>query len=430
MREYSYEEAIEFFKNLPHFVPPVNNCGGTKSLFSLDAENALLEKLDNPHMDLKYIHVAGTNGKGSTSAFIATILKEANYKVGCFTSPFLFAYNEMYKVNGQDISNEEFARIFSIVKPYYDQLASDGIYPSEYEILTVMSFLYFKDMDCDIVVMEVSMGGRVDTTNVIPAPLVSVITPISFDHMSILGNTLTEIATEKAGIIKTGTIVVSAKQEPEVVEVLAQVCKEKNVELHFASEPVVVSRNLKGQEFMVAEFGSRLSTQLLGTYQVKNAALAMKTVEQLKRQGFIISDEALRTGLNNTNWFGRFSVIKNNPPVIVDGGHNRQGAAVLADSLRTYFPEKKITFVLGILKDKEVEIMLDELLPLAKEVFTVEVPNPRTMSADELAERIILRGVKAQAFTGDDVLELESDADVICMAGSLYLFSSLFSADS
>ncbi|SDH79810.1 dihydrofolate synthase / folylpolyglutamate synthase [Pseudobutyrivibrio sp. 49] len=425
MREYSYEEAIEFFKNLPHFVPPANNGGGIKNFLSLDAENALLEKIGNPQMDLKYIHVAGTNGKGSTSAFIATILQEANYKVGCFTSPFLYAYNEMYKVNGEDISDEDFARIFNIVKPYYDELAADGIYPSEYEILTVMSFLYFKDMDCDIVVMEVSMGGRVDTTNVIPAPLVSVITPISYDHMSILGNTLAEIATEKAGIIKTGTVVVSAKQEPEVIEVLAQVCKEKKVELNFATEPVVVSRNLKGQEFMVSEFGSRLSTQLLGTYQVENAALAMRAIEQLKRRGFVIPDGALRGGLNKTKWFGRFSVIKSNPPVIVDGGHNRQGASVLADSLRTYFPEKKITFVLGILQDKEVEIMLDELLPLAKEVFTVEVPNPRTMSADELAERIILRGVKAQAFTGEDLSELENDADVICMAGSLYLLGSL-----
>lgn len=425
MREYSYEEAIEFFKNLPHFVPPASGSGGMKEFFSLDAENALLEKLGNPHMDLKYIHVAGTNGKGSTSAFIATILQEANYKVGCFTSPFLYAYNEMYKINGQDISSDDFARIFNIVKPYYDELAHEKIYPSEYEILTVMSFVYFKEMGCDIVVMEVSMGGRVDTTNVIPAPLVSVITPISFDHMSILGDTLAKIATEKAGIIKSGTVVVSAKQELEVVEVLVNVCKEKKVEIHFASEPVVVSRDLKGQEFMVEEFGSRLNTQLLGTYQVQNAALAIRAIEQLKRRGFVIPDKALKAGLGNTKWFGRFSIINNNPPVIVDGGHNRQGAAVLADSLRTYFPEKKITFVLGILKDKEVEIMLDELLPLAKEVFTVEVPNPRTMSADELAEKIASRGVKAQSYSGDDISKLKEDADVLCMAGSLYLLSSI-----
>ncbi|SCZ77548.1 bifunctional folylpolyglutamate synthase/dihydrofolate synthase [Pseudobutyrivibrio xylanivorans] len=425
MREYSYEEAIEFFKNLPHFVPPVESGEKPADMFSLDAENALLEKLGNPHMDLKYVHVAGTNGKGSTSAFIATILQEANYKVGCFTSPFLFTYNEMYKVNGQDISDEDFARIFNIVKTYYDELAHEEIYPSEYEILTVMSFVYFKDMGCDMVVMEVSMGGRVDTTNVIPSPVVSVITPISYDHMTILGNTLAEIATEKAGIIKPGTVVVSAKQEPEVVEVLAKVCQEKKVELHFASEPAVVSRNLKGQDFMVSEFGSTLSTQLLGTYQVKNAALAMRVIEQIKRSGFRVSDGALRTGLRKTDWFGRFTMIKNNPPVIIDGGHNRQGAAVLADSLRTYFPEKKITFVLGILKDKEVDVMLDELLPLAKKVYTMEVPNPRTMSADELAERITSRGVKAQPFSGEDISAVEEDADVICMAGSLYLLSSL-----
>ena len=425
MKNYSYKEAIKFFENLPHFAPPTDYEGRLTDYFSLDAENALLEKLGNPHMDLKYVHVTGTNGKGSTSTFIATILQEANYKVGCFTSPFLYAHNEMYKVNGEDISNEDFAELFSAVKPAYDELAAEEIFPSEYEIYTAMSFLYFKKMECDIVVLEVSMGGRLDTTNVIPAPLVSVITPISYDHMTILGDTLTEIATEKAGIIKPGTKVVSAIQEPEVKEVLAKVCKEKGVELKYISKPALVSRNLKGQEFMVAEFGSRFSTQLLGTYQIYNAALAILAVEKLKECGYLVSDRDLVYGVKNTKWFGRFSVVDKDPVVIVDGGHNRQGAAVLAESLKAYFPEDKITFVLGMLKDKEIDIMLDELLPLAKEVFTVEVPNPRTLSADDLAEKIIARGVKAQTFSGENISELEDDADIICVAGSLYLPSAL-----
>ncbi len=425
MKNYSYEEAIEFFKNLPHFVPPANFKGVIKDFFSLDAENALLEKLGNPHMDLKYIHVAGTNGKGSTSAFIATILKEANYKVGCFTSPFLFTYNEMFKVNGTDISDDEFARIFSLVKPSYDELYSEGISPSEYEILTVMSFIYFKEKDCDVVVMEVSMGGRVDTTNVIPSPLVTVITPISYDHMTILGSTLSEIATEKAGIIKQGTKVVSAPQEKEVQQVLSKVCKEQKVSLEYASSPCLVSRSLKGQDFMVAEFGSSFSTGLLGSYQIQNGALAILTIEKLKASGFYISDSALKEGIRKTKWFGRFTVIRENPPVIIDGGHNRQGAAVLAESLRAYFKDKKITFVLGILKDKEVDVMLDQLLPLAKEVYTMNVPNPRTLPADELADMITKRGIKAQVFKGNNIMELEDDAEVICIAGSLYLMSSL-----
>lgn len=425
MKNYSYEEAIEFFKNLPHFVPPANFKGVMKDFFSLDAENALLEKLGNPHMDLKYIHVAGTNGKGSTSAFIATILKEANYKVGCFTSPFLFTYNEMFKVNGTDISDDEFARIFSLVKTFYDELYAEGISPSEYEILTVMSFIYFKEKGCDIVVMEVSMGGRVDTTNVIPSPLVTVITPISYDHMTILGSTLSEIATEKAGIIKQGTKVVSAPQEKEVQQVLSKVCKEQKVSLEYASSPCLVSRSLKGQEFMVAEFGSSFSTGLLGSYQIQNGALAILAIEKLKACGFYISDSALKEGIRKTKWFGRFTVIRENPPVIIDGGHNRQGAAVLAESLRAYFKDKKITFVLGILKDKEVDVMLDELLPLAKEIYTMNVPNPRTLPADELADMITKRGIKAQVFKGNNIMELEDDAEVICIAGSLYLMSSL-----
>ncbi|CBK74922.1 folylpolyglutamate synthase/dihydrofolate synthase [Butyrivibrio fibrisolvens 16/4] len=425
MKNYSYEEAIEFFKNLPHFVPPANFKGVMKDFFSLDAENALLEKLGNPHMDLKYNHVAGTNGKGSTSAFIATILKEANYKVGCFTSPFLFTYNEMFKVNGTDISDDEFARIFSLVKPSYDELYAEGISPSEYEILTVMSFIYFKEKGCDVVVMEVSMGGRVDTTNVIPSPLVTVITPISYDHMTILGSTLSEIATEKAGIIKQGTKVVSAPQEKEVQQVLSKVCKEQKVSLEYASSPCLVSRSLKGQEFMVAEFGSSFSTGLLGSYQIQNGALAILAIEKLKACGFFISDSALKEGIRKTKWFGRFTVIRENPPVIIDGGHNRQGAAVLAESLRAYFKDKKITFVLGILKDKEVDVMLDELLPLAKEVYTMHVPSPRTLPADELADMITKRGIKAQVFKGNNIMELEDDAEVICIAGSLYLISSL-----
>ena len=424
MKNYSYAEAIDFFKNLPHFIPPLG--GGKKSdFFSLDAENALLEKLGNPHMDLKYIHVAGTNGKGSTSTYIASILQESNYKVGCFTSPFLFKYNEMYKVNGNDISDQEFADIFSKVKPAYDELSAENIYPSEYEILTVMSFLYFKDKCCDIVVMEVSMGGRVDTTNVIPAPLVSVITPISYDHMTILGNTLTEIATEKAGIIKAGTIVTSAIQESEVESVLKKACADADAELTYIEQPELIKRDLRGQSFRVKNINGEFNTSLLGTYQINNAALAILAATKLRDWGYEIKDDALKAGIEKAQWFGRFSLIKENPPVVVDGGHNRQGAAVLAESLKAYFPDKKITFILGILKDKEVDVMLKELLPLAKEVYTVEVPSPRTMSPEELASKIREYGVPAGVMKENGILNIATKAEVLCIAGSLYLLSSL-----
>ncbi|QFJ55986.1 bifunctional folylpolyglutamate synthase/dihydrofolate synthase [Pseudobutyrivibrio xylanivorans] len=420
------DNGFEFLKNLPHFVPPKSGGKRAADFFSLDAELALLKKLGNPHQDLKYIHVAGTNGKGSTSAFIASILKEAGLKVGLFTSPFLYAYNEMFRVNGNDISDEDFNRIFSCIKPAYDQLASEGIYPSEYEILTVMSFLYFKEMGCDIVVMEVSLGGRVDTTNVIPSPLVTVITPISYDHMTILGDTLAEIASEKAGIIKSGTVVVSAQQEEEVQQVLSKKCEGLTIELSYCPSATVLERSLSGQSFKLEDRDEVFETKLLGTYQIKNAALAIMAAEKLRGAGYDISKKAIVEGIRNTEWFGRFSLLQNNPPVIIDGGHNRQGAKVLADSLREYFPDKKITFILGILKDKEVDIMLDTLLPLAEQVFTVAVPNQRTMQPEDLAEMIQARGCKAEALTdADGISSVIQQAEVVCIAGSLYLPSGL-----
>lgn len=420
------DNAFEFLKNLPHFAPPAEKGKKASDLFSLDAELALLEALGEPHKDLKYIHVAGTNGKGSTSAYIASILKEAGLKVGLFTSPFLYAYNEMFKVNGADISDEAFQRIFSKVKPAYDTLTKKGIYPSEYEILTVMAFIYFEEVGCDIVVLEVSMGGKVDTTNVIPSPLVTVITPISYDHMTILGDTLTEIAEEKAGIIKEGTVVVSAPQEDEVKAVLAGVCDRLQVELSYARMPELIDRDLSGQRYRIGIGDSIFETKMLGTYQINNATLAVSVAEKLVALGYEISTETMVAGIKNMSWYGRFTMLQNNPPVIIDGGHNRQGAKVLAESLKEYFPDTKITFILGILKDKEVDKMLDSLLPIAEEVYTVAVPSPRTMEPEALAEMIEARGVKAQVLPGTEAIEeIKASAKVLCIAGSLYLPSGL-----
>ncbi len=419
------DNAFEFLQNLPHFVPPATE-GKTSDFFSLDAELALLRLLGDPHMDLKFIHVAGTNGKGSTSAYIASILKEAGLKVGLFTSPFLYAYNEMFKVSGADISDEDFQRIFELIKPSYDKLAGEGVFPSEYEILTVMAFCYFKEIGCDIVVLEVSMGGRLDTTNVIPAPLVTVITPISYDHMTLLGNTLTSIATEKAGIIKAKTVVVSATQEEEVKKVLEKTTIPLKVDCYYLQEPTVKARSLDGQSFTLPGYEEMFFTKLLGTYQIRNASLAIMAAELLNHREFNITKQAIYQGIKNADWFGRFTLISSDPPVIIDGGHNRQGAAVLAESLKAYFQNKKVTFILGILRDKEVDIMLDELLPLAKEVYTAMVPSQRSMAPDELAAMIEKRGVKAQVLaSSEDILRIKKQSEVLCIAGSLYLPSSL-----
>lgn len=424
MIDYSYEEAVNFFKSMPHFAPPATG-GAKKDFFSLDAELALLEKLDRPQDKLKYVHIAGTNGKGSTCAYLANILNEASVVTGAFTSPFLYRYNEMFRVNGRDISDADFAEVFSQVKPAYDELASEEIFVSEYEFLTVMAFIYFIKMGCELVLLEVSMGGRMDTTNVIPAPLVSVITPISYDHMTILGNTLTEIATEKAGIIKSGTTVVSAKQEPEVVHVLEEVCAKQSVSLEIVKASQIINRDIHGQRFITSD-GMDYETTMLGTYQIDNAAVAIAAAKKLGDLGYLITENAIRNGIANTKWFGRFTLLSDNPPVIIDGGHNRQGATVLRQSLEEYFSGKKITFVLGILADKEVDIILDTLLPIADRCYTMAVPNPRTMPPEKLAEMISARGVDAVVLGADITLDgIKEKADVVCIAGSLYLISQI-----
>ena len=420
MKEYTYSEAIDYLENMPHFVPPKDG-GLKKDFFSLDAELALLEKLGKPQNDLKYVHIAGTNGKGSTTTYLASILKEASVVTGAFTSPYLYRYNEMYKVMGEDISDEDFAHIFSIAKEKFDELAKEDIHPSEYELLTAMAFVYFKEKGSEIVLLEVSMGGRVDTTNVIPSPLVTIITPISYDHMTILGNTLTEIATEKAGIIKNGTVVISAPQELEVQAVLNDSCASNSASILYVKEPLKVERSLQGQQFIVE--GTVYNTSLLGNYQVVNGAVAIAAAYQLETMGYHISAAAIQSGIKKAKWFGRFTLLQNNPPVIIDGGHNRQGAAVLRQSLETYFPGKKITFILGILKDKEVDLILDELLPLADRCYTHQVPSPRTMPPQELAQMIEARGVKAQVLDDDQIKQVIGESEVVCIAGSLYLIS-------
>ncbi|MBQ3793907.1 MAG: bifunctional folylpolyglutamate synthase/dihydrofolate synthase, partial [Lachnospiraceae bacterium] len=295
---------------------------------------------------------------------------------------------------------------------------------------------------CDMVVLEVSLGGRMDTTNVIPTPVVTVIAPISYDHMGILGNTLTEIATEKAGIIKNGTIVVSAPQEEEVAAVLEKVCEEKQVTLYYAPEPELIERGLDGQRFRLSE--QVFETKLLGTYQLDNAALAITAIRALLsketkekdsisdlEERFKLSAQQIQAGIRNTTWFGRFTLLQKNPYILVDGGHNRQGAQVLRESLETYFPGRKITFFMGILKDKEVDVILDTLLPIAKKVYTLTVPNARSMPAKELAEKIISRHVPAEEMLPanqgflNEILNMVSPDDVVCICGSLYLMESI-----
>ncbi len=355
-------------------------------VMGLDSIKELLRRLDNPEKQLKYVHIAGTNGKGSILAYISTVLKTAGYKTGRFFSPHIAIPREKIQINGRPISKKDFCRILTRVKDVSDGMVSDGLgRPTFFETETALALLYFREKECDVVVMECGLGGRDDATNVIPAPLVSVFAHIDLDHKRILGDTLEEIADCKSGIIKTGTSVVSGIQYDKVKKVLSERCMEKGTDLSFIV-PENVRYSIKKQKFDVPGHKG-LNISLAGINQPENAAVAVKALDVLSQKGFGISDRALREGLEATEWFGRFTVLGRKPYVIADGAHNPDAAGRLKESLEQYFPGEKAVFILGVLKDKEYDKILKILSECAVSIITVTPPeNERALLSYELAK--------------------------------------------
>lgn len=413
----NYKESMEYIGSLPKFAAHIG----------LENISRLMEYLGNPQDRLRFVHVAGTNGKGSTVSFISSILMSAGCRVGIYTSPSIQRFSERIKINDEEISAQELARIATAVREASEKLVSGGYdAPSEFEVVCAIAFLWFYEKKCDICVLEVGMGGRLDATNVIRSPLLAVITTISYDHMNYLGNTLSEIAFEKAGIIKEGSDVLLYPQKPEAEEVFRRVCHERNAVLHMAQMPTdLVRADLSGQVFMTEAHGE-LQISLLGSYQICNAALAADAAAILRGKGFDISRDTIKKGLLNTVWPGRFEVIRREPVMIVDGSHNVEGMQKLAESLEIYFPGKKVRLILGILKDKQYSEMLDIILPHAERIYTVTPPNARALPADELAAEIsekcnIQTGICGSV--GEACQKALSEAekhDIICACGSLY----------
>ncbi len=349
----------------------------------------LCEKLGNPQNDLKFVHIAGTNGKGSTLAYISTILKEAGYKVGRYVSPTIFEYRERIQVNETMISKVALASVAEPVKTACEQLVAEGkAHPTAFEIETAMAFLYFKKKQCDVVVLETGLGGTLDATNLITTTVLSVLASISMDHMAFLGETLSEIATNKAGIIKPGVPVVSMRQTPEAMQVIELTASQKGCQLIVAdaAEATAIRYGVEKQRFSYKEL-KNLEISLAGACQIDNAVLAVEAIKALRDCGFRVSDEALREGLKKTVWVGRFSVIAKKPLFLVDGAHNEDAAIKLAQSVRFYFTNKKIIYIMGILKDKEYEKMIANTYAYAEQIITVTTPNnPRALPAYELAK--------------------------------------------
>ena len=394
------------------------------SRLGLGRTRELLQKLGNPEKQLKFVHIAGTNGKGSCAAMLSSILEAAGYRVGLYTSPFINRFNERMQINHQCIPDGELAELTAYIRPFADGMADP---PTEFELITALAMVYFARHQCDIVVLEVGMGGELDSTNIIDVPEAAVIMAMGLDHVKELGPTMADIARAKAGIIKEGGRVVSYGGNPEADAVIAAACREKNASLRQPDFAAIVPGDfsLEGQSFSYKGWHD-LRIPLVGAYQMKNAAVVLETVEVLRQRGWHISDEAVVQGLKNTRWPARFEVLRRDPMFIVDGGHNPHGIRATAESLQRLFPGKKFTFVTGVMADKDVESILGLIVPLADQFFTVRPDNPRAMSAQELAERIRAMGAKATPCESvadgvDRAVAVEGKDGVACALGSLYM---------
>lgn len=421
------------------------------SRLGLERIHELLERLGRPQDRLKFVHVAGTNGKGSICAYLASILSAAGYRTGMFTSPYIERFEERIRVDGAMISPDELRDVTLAVREHAEAMAEEtGDHPTEFELMTAVALEHFARFGCDIVVLEVGLGGRLDSTNVIDEPEACVIARIGLDHTALLGNTLAAIAGEKAGIIKEGSAVVSWPQEPEAMAVIEHAAAEHGCELRVPDFAQLEEGAIRWEDgaspfrsFSYREW-TDLRTGILGSYQPQNATVALEVVSVLRGRGWHIPDEAVRAGVARTRWPGRFEIVEGGSSpdgfaIVVDGGHNPQGARALADSLAEVFPGRKPVFVIGVLEDKDYPRMLEDVLPLGSAFVCVTPDNPRALPAHKLARAIRWTGqdllgcsacvnpVVARDF--EDAIrrarELADPDALICAFGSLYSVAAL-----
>ncbi len=390
----------------------------------LDRTNRLLSLMGNPHKELKFVHVAGTNGKGSMCSCLASILKEAGYKTGLYTSPYINVFNERMQVDGQMISDEVLCELTEYIKPLADSMTDDP--PTEFELITALAMEYFRREKCDIVVLEVGMGGELDSTNVIDTPEAAVIMAIDLDHTAFLGNTLPKVASAKAGIIKKNTDVIVYDGTENVEKVFENKCKDTGSRLYRAdfSKLCDIEASLDFVKFSYDEFKD-IRLGLVGLYQPKNACVAIKTSLVLRQKGYNITDKNIYDGLEKVKWAGRFEILGKNPVFVLDGAHNPHGMEGTVQSLRRHFPDGNIHFLVGAMSDKDVKGMMSMLVPLSADFVAVRPDNDRAMSAEDLKEALCSLGAKAQSADSvaqgvATVLEKAGRDGVCACLGSLY----------
>ncbi len=422
----NYQEALAY----------INDKDKYGSRLGLDSIGRLLELLGNPQKGLNYIHVAGTNGKGSTSSYLAHCLQSAGYKVGLYTSPYLERFNERIQISGIDIPDDDLAEITDMVKEKASQMVEEGLeHPTTFEIVTAIGFVYFQQEKTDYVVLEVGLGGRFDSTNIIDYSLAAVITTLDYDHTEVLGDTLAKIAYQKGGIIKKDGIVVSYPQEAEAIETLMNISRELNSDFYLTP---VENLDVKDE----TEYGSSfdftfedellrdIKISMLGEYQVYNATLAITTLLVLRKKGLVkISNQEIYKGLFDTKWKGRLEVMRRKPTFLIDGAHNLQGITHLAKAIKL-FKYNKLILGIGILKDKDYSSMVELLAPLADKAVVTEVRMPRKLDAELLCKE--LEKYIDQVYVEKDIkkaidkcIELANEDDLIVFGGSLYLIGEV-----
>ena len=420
-----YEEAMKY-------ITEVGNFG---SNYGLERTHKLLEYLGNPEKDLKLIHIAGTNGKGSTTSMITEILMGAGYKVGMYTSPFIEEFEERIQINRNNIPKESLAILMDEIKVAVDKVIEAGYnHPTEFEIITVLMLLYFKKENIDFGVIEVGLGGTLDSTNVIK-PIIQVITSISFDHTNLLGNTLEKIAREKAGIIKKGIPTVIYPQQEEVLKVIKNKCFEMDSELYIANNENLKFENIVNLDkpYQLLKYNNEIDIllPLLGEHQIINLSVAMQAIEVLNNKNIIdISIANIVKSIKNVSWKGRLEVLSNNPYVVIDGAHNIQGIKTLSRNIKKYFKYENLYLILGILADKDVEEMIKIITPMAKKVYSVTPNSIRGELAESLKDEVSKFNKNCKAFDKYEEAYLEalndaSEKDLILASGSLYMIGDM-----
>lgn len=415
----NYKEALEY-------IHKISSLGSRPGLSRI---TELLCKIGNPEKNLKFIQVAGTNGKGSVSSMLSEILVSAGYKVGLYTSPFIISFNERIRVGGENIPDEKLAKITEFVKVKADQMAD---HPTEFELITAIGLECFKRENCDIVILEAGMGGRYDATNAVENTILSIITGVSLDHTDYLGDTIEKIASEKAGIIKNKAPVIFGGKDRVAESVIREEAKKQGSP--FIKTDIDSLKNIEitrlGTKFSYKNY-KNINLSLIGSYQPFNAAVVLEATEILNEIGFNVSEDNIRVALKKVKWAARMEKISEEPLIYYDGGHNREGVEAAVESAKTIFGEEKVYVISGVMKDKEYEFISHKLSTIAKKVFTITPNNPRSLDAKEYAKcfSVEAEGYETIEEGVKEALNLSKETNTpIFISGSLYMYSDIVSA--